>query len=380
VATERLLVPSAGRLVDTWRVGLVAPGVAAAVDVAAADGVVLSVADDRRFAEATATLFNPNPIATSGLTDLAQDVDVAGVDVDVATDPRVDAELADLPVREFDEARAAAGTIVGPWVDVIAAGPVVPVLGRLDVTKTDPRFEGLMAYHHVDAIQRYFRDVLGMDDVNAEPQTVVALPVMGFDNSFYQPANDLILLGAGGVDDGEDAEVIIHELGHAIHDDQVPGWGRAFEGGAMGEGFGDLLAAAYFARVEGTERSQDTCVMEWDATSYSTAPQTCLRRTDTTKTYADLDSSVHSSGEIWSRFLWNARARLGADEAERSDTLLRLLLTAHYLVTPDADFGEVVGAMLTTATTEGFAPDAETGQAWAAVVREEATALGIPLS
>jgi hypothetical protein len=348
--------------------------------VDAATGLVLAVRDERRFADATATLFNPNPIATSGDLDLRQDVDVAGVDVDASTDPRVAAERVDLPVRQFDAARAAAGNLVGPWVDVAAAGPVVPVGGRLDVQKTDPRFEGLMAYHHIDAIQRYFREQLGLTDVNAEPQTVVALPVMGFDNSFYQPANDLILLGAGGVDDGEDAEVIIHELGHAIHDDQVPGWGDAFEGGAMGEGFGDLLAATYFARVEGTQRSQDPCVMEWDATSYDDAEQTCLRRTDTDKTYADLDSSVHSSGEIWSRFLWNARARLGSTEAERSDTLLRLLLTAHFLLAPDAEFGDAVDAMLRTATTPGFAPDAATGAAWARVVREEAAALGIPLS
>ncbi len=50
-------------------------------------------------------------------------------------------------------------------------------------------------------------------------------------------------MGAGGVDDGEDAEVILHEYGHAVHDAQVPGWGDTHEGGAMGEGWGDFLAA-----------------------------------------------------------------------------------------------------------------------------------------
>jgi len=38
--------------------------------------------------------------------------------------------------------------------------------------------------------------------------------------------------------------VIVHEYGHAIQDDQVPNFGLSSEGGAMGEGFSDYLAAA----------------------------------------------------------------------------------------------------------------------------------------
>lgn len=377
--SERLLVPTDGVLVDTWRVTLLAPAVAATVDVSATDGRVLAIGDDRRFEDATATLFDPNPIATSGHLDMAQDVDVAGVDVDFTTDERVAEELVDLPVLDFDAARAAAGNLVGPWVDVLGAGPFVPVDGRFDVIKTDPRFEGLMGYHHIDAIQRYFQDELGLEGINQESQTFIALPVMGFDNSFYMSGVDLILVGAGGVDDGEDAEVIIHELGHAIQDDQVPGWGRSFEGGAMGEGFGDFLAAAYYATFDDTVRSQDTCLMEWDATSYAAGPQTCLRRTDTEKTYADLDNSVHSSGEIWSKYLWNVRARLGETEGERSYHVLRLLLTAQFMMSTDADFREAIADLQVVAASEGIAPDAETGQEWVQILREEAIAMGMPL-
>lgn len=38
------------------------------------------------------------------------------------------------------------------------------------------------------------------------------------DNSYYNTANGELTFGIGGVDDGEDADVIIHELGHGIHD------------------------------------------------------------------------------------------------------------------------------------------------------------------
>ncbi|MEZ4916786.1 MAG: hypothetical protein R2836_07345 [Chitinophagales bacterium] len=39
----------------------------------------------------------------------------------------------------------------------------------------------------------------------------------GADNSFFSPATPLrLIFGEGGVDDAEDADVIIHEYGHAI--------------------------------------------------------------------------------------------------------------------------------------------------------------------
>ena len=54
----------------------------------------------------------------------------------------------------------------------------------------------------------------------------------------------MIKLGKGGVDDAEDAEVILHELGHAIQDSQqVPfGFGGSLEAGSIGEGFADYWA------------------------------------------------------------------------------------------------------------------------------------------
>ncbi len=42
----------------------------------------------------------------------------------------------------------------------------------------------------------------------------------GADNSYSWDKHDVIRLGKGGVDDAEDAEVILHEYGHAVHDAQ----------------------------------------------------------------------------------------------------------------------------------------------------------------
>ena len=58
-------------------------------------------------------------------------------------------------------------------------------------------------------------------------------------------------------DRAEDAECIMHEYGHAIQNDQVPGWGVTNpttgrdETRAMGEGFGDILACVFTASKNG---------------------------------------------------------------------------------------------------------------------------------
>ena len=49
----------------------------------------------------------------------------------------------------------------------------------------------------------------------------------GGDNSYQTDKPYRIRLGKGGVDDAEDAEVIVHEYGHAVHQSQVPGFGQS---------------------------------------------------------------------------------------------------------------------------------------------------------
>ena len=373
---QRLMVARNGTLVDTWRVDVIAtkPALAARVDVAAADGRVLQVTDPRVLVDGTATAFDPNPIQSTRNAALRQPgVDEAGVDTDLDS-AELTAALVTLPLRELDATALASGQLQGPYVDVIASAPAPSLDGKYTFTRGMPQFEATMAYAHIDRVQRYFQE-LGFTAeaaVNAEPQDVVALPVMGFDNSFYQPGQDLLLFGAGGVDDGEDAEVILHEYGHAVQDAQVKGWGDTHEGGSMGEGFGDFLAAAYYARTSGG--FGDECVMDWDATSYSSASPPCLRRVDTTKQYPkDMEDSVHADGEIWSAFLWRVRERLGADAVEKSDNAIRLVLASHELLTPSAEFGHAVAALRSAATALGH-PE------WVQIIEEEAAGKGLPLN
>ena len=371
---ERLMVALDGALVDVWRVSVVSlrPAVAATVDLAAADGKILRVADPRMRLDGSATVFDPNPIQSTKNAALRQPgVDEGGVDTDLDS-PELTAALVTLPLLGLDATALTTGQIQGPHVDVIASPPAPSLDGKFTFTRGLPQFEATMAYAHLDRAQRYFQELgfVGDAAVNLEPQDVVAMPVLGFDNSFYMPAQDLLLFGAGGVDDGEDAEVILHEYGHAVQDAQVPGWGDTHEGGAMGEGFGDFLAAAYYART--SDGFGDACVMDWDATSYSSANPPCLRRTDTTKHYPEgMEDSVHADGELWSAFLWRVRDRLGTTATEKSDNAIRLVLASHELLTPNAEFGDAVAALRSAAAVLG-PPE------WDTIILEEARVTGFP--
>jgi len=151
------------------------------------------------------------------------------------------------------------------------------------------------------------------------------------------------------VDDAEDAEVIWHEYGHSIQDNQVPGFGSTLEAGSMGEGFGDYWAGSVGAQLSGG--FQDLCIADWDATSYSSDNPPCLRRLDSPKHYPEsVVGEVHADGEMWSASLWQIRSAIGAAKADR------LILQAHFLLSPTASFSDGSNALVTAALGLGYTP------------------------
>jgi Zn-dependent metalloprotease len=152
----------------------------------------------------------------------------------------------------------------------------------------------------------------------------VRIDQWGADNSFTtdHPTNE-IRYGKGGVDDAEDAEVILHEYGHALHQGQNFSFASE-QAGAISEGFADYWAVTVTdvvaTRMGWAEREPLPCVADWDSTSYTSTVPHCLRRIDLDLHYpTDLNGEVHHDGQIWSRALWDIRTDLGHVKA---DTLI----------------------------------------------------------
>ena len=119
-------------------------------------------------------------------------------------------------------------------------------------------FSETMGYYYFDYAQRYIQ-ALGFENVNNRQQ-IFSIDRYNKDNSFYESSSKTITLGTGGVDDAEDAEVMWHEYGHSILDNQVPGFGTSAESDALGEGFGDYWAGTVGAQLSGG--FQDLCLAD----------------------------------------------------------------------------------------------------------------------
>jgi hypothetical protein len=200
-------------------------------------------------------------------------------------------------------------------------------------------FEQVMAYHAVTQAQLYIQS-LGFTNVNNEPQ-VVRADQFGGDNSFYDSKKDSITVGKGGVDDGEDAEVIWHELGHAIQDDQVPGFGVTHDSNSIGEGFGDYWAFTMSVPVSGG--FDEACIADWDSVSYTSDVPHCLRRVDLDLTVDDQTGRIHHDGQIWSRALYDIHNALGRETADT------IILQAQFDFGVDPSFAEAAQATVDVA-------------------------------
>jgi hypothetical protein len=190
-------------------------------------------------------------------------------------------------------------------------------------TRHQDEFEQVMAYYWMTEAQKYIQS-LGFGStlpaINDEPQDA-RINQLGYDNSFETThPKDELRFGKGGVDDAEDAEVILHEYGHAIHAAQDFNFDPE-ENGAISEGFGDYWAVTVSDVVSQQlgvpEREPLPCVADWDSTSYTSEVPHCLRRVDEDLQYpADLNGEVHHDGQIWSRALWDIRQALGHVKAD----------------------------------------------------------------
>ena len=220
------------------------------------------------------TVFAINPVQSTGNQDLADNKDADSAAFAPAYE-RV--ALTDL---------AGTGYLEGKWANVrnSTGNQAYSPSGIYHYTRSDDRFEQVMAYYWVTEAQKYIQS-LGFGStlpaVNQESQDV-RINQWGQDNSYSWDKHDVIRLGKGGVDDGEDGEVIVHEYGHAVHDAQVPGYGTSLDAGAIGEAFGDYLAVTVGLEVAGPPAPgiNPACVADWDSVSYDATDPTCLRQID----------------------------------------------------------------------------------------------------
>ncbi len=354
-----------------WRVVLQTADPAGAREflIDANDGALLRARDLEATSHETGRgrIFDPNPVATLGDPTLRDNDDADGPEFAAAYR---EVELPNLTRAYLD--RFGKIALRGPFARVTDYSEAPFLMNPMSLTgdflfdRDADGFEAVMAYFHVDRTQRYIQ-ALGFVDLNNRDVRVDPHGLKGAKNAHYLgfPLGMGHIAfgqgGTGGVDLAEDADVIWHEYGHSMQDNQNPGAYLALgEPGAQGEGFGDYWAFVNTV-VTSPGVADPACIGEW---AWEGA---CLRRTDGTKHYPEgIEHEVHADGEIWSAFLTQIAVALGPETANR------IILESHFLAPMFPKFIDGVVALLD-------ADQALYGGADLATIADLARARGFPI-
>ena len=192
-----------------------------------------------------------------------------------------------------------------------------------DYSPDDPRFEEVMTYFWIDLAQRQLQD-LGFAifdrpirvDCHSDPYT----------NASFLPAWKAIIFGDGYVDSAEDAEVILHEYGHAILDDVA---GERFYnsfGSMFHEGFADFFSYLMSTRSESLVGSNlyPGLISEWFGSFLPGSPSYTRSLDPPAYTYPVLLNEAHQDGKLWSSLFFQLAGQIGLE------TTATLLLESLY--------------------------------------------------
>lgn len=266
--------------------------------------------------DATGFIHDPDPLTRAGATygepGYSDNNDANSIELQAA---RREVTLRDVT---FD---GSVYRLEGPYAAIVDwAGPFKGEFEQTEpdwsFTRENDAFEAATVYWHLDNYMRYINEGLGISVLPYQYTTGVQFDPSGFngaDNSSYSTGTGRLQFGEGGVDDSEDADVIVHELGHGLHD-----WltvGGLSNGDGLSEGLGDYFAVSY-SRSTGLLDPADpeyNWVFKWDGHN----PFWPGRVTNVSSTYPT-GSAPHARGQHWSTSLMRIWDDLGVGRTDRA--------------------------------------------------------------
>ncbi len=263
--------------------------------------------------DGTAMVFDPDPLTKTG--------NIYGgtyVDNNDQTNADLDAARTAVTLRDIDFD----GTnyrLRGPYAEIAelqapATGLFIQASPDFSFNRFEQGFEAANCYYHLDKSIRHINEDLGIPLVSIYNNGVIRYDPHAFngaDNSSYGGGS--LNFGEGGVDDAEDHDVILHELGHGLHDWVTNGSLSQVQG--LSEGTGDYWANSY-KRSLGFWDSSDPqyfWVFGWDGHN----PFWAGRVTNYGAMYpGGLTGSIHTDGQIWATTLMEIWEIIGKDKMD----------------------------------------------------------------
>lgn len=210
--------------------------------------------------------------------------------------------------------------------------------GNWTAKRGDNAFNDAMTYFHLDQSQRYlqalgFSGSKGILDGGVHVDTD---GLNGADNSYFSSnragLGPVLSFGHGCVDDNEDADVILHEYGHAIHWGINSNWSGG-DSGAIGEGFGDYWGGSYSYIQPNGRTFFPEWIYSWDGHNNCWSGR-LMNKTNlvysSTRTYqAHEGISGGISDELWSTPLFMALVNL-AEQGVPAWQVDQIVIESHF--------------------------------------------------
>lgn len=272
-----------------------------------------SVSHERRYGRDTfvhARVFIPDPLSAQGLWYGGNYVD------------NMDADLpwfapAYYPVKVPATYLPQSGVFVlyNPWVSIEEfEAPIIEPVRQANqqfiFRRNESGFEDVMSMYHIMAFRKLLTH-LGYPQLMNLVLHVDAHAQFGSDNSMFvrNGGEPSLRLGTGGVDDAEDADVIVHEYAHGISWSANNNINFSFERSALDEGLADYWATTYSRRISSVSWEK---VFTWDGHN-----EYWMGRTATSTRLYPSNGSIYQIGEIWNAVLSKLWSDLGNDITDR---------------------------------------------------------------
>ncbi|MBI1285988.1 MAG: T9SS type A sorting domain-containing protein [Flavobacteriales bacterium] len=190
--------------------------------------------------------------------------------------------------------------------------PVTSITPEFNYTRAESGFEDGNAFYHLTTFQQYIQS-LGFTDlanyrIDVDPHALNGADNSNFNGAFNPPQ---LKFGEGGVDDAEDADVIIHEYGHAISNSAAPNTNvGGSERSALDEALGDYFASSY-SRYLSTFRWAD--VFTWDGHNEYWGGRSSVSNDHYPE---DLTNNLYGDADIWSATLMQIWGDIGREATD----------------------------------------------------------------
>ncbi len=254
-------------------------------------------------------VFIPDPLTKAGVTYGGSYVDNNDADVPVINQQRDTVILKNITFSN------GVFKLEGPFVKITEfESPVIqPVTsndGNFYFGRASSGFEDVNAYYHLDSMQRYIQS-LGFNNLANFQILVDTHSNFGQDNSYYTSSpSPRIAFGEGGVDDAEDADVIVHEYGHALSESGSPGSNSGTQRQGQDEGIGDYIAASY---SRGIKPFNWFNIFNWDGHNTYWNGRKC----NITAKYPNITGNFYNYGELWCTVLMQVWGIVGKETSDK---------------------------------------------------------------